>query len=184
MFPQLKTFSHSHNQGDKAATQGCSWYSQSTYFHPYFCAPHTFLHKHLELSPCSMFPLLKIFFCPISHIKSHPFLKIQVNSLLFVKPSSISPYPHLSRNPIFLIFASLGKCLSPLGHYNLYLLYFTMNHNFLECVICDRYVSISLLGATTCLAQNRCSLNEWTNRNIISSLKWVRRCFFSFLDDS
>lgn len=99
---------------------------------PYFYAPHTFLHKHFELSPCSMFPPLKIFFCPVSHIKSHPFLKIQVNSLLFVKTSSISPYPHLSRNPIFLISASLGKWLSTLGHYNLYLLYLTKESQFLR----------------------------------------------------
>lgn len=59
------------------------------------------------------------------------FLKIQVNSFLFVKPSSISPYPHLFRNPIFLISASLGKWCSPLGHYNLYLLYLTNESQFL-----------------------------------------------------
>lgn len=53
-----------------------------------------------------------------------------------------------------------------------------INHKFLEYIIYDRHISVTPQDATTCLTHSRHSLNEWAIRTIISSLKWVRKCFY------
>lgn len=136
------------------------------------CPSHSSSYKPW-LSSCLMFPPHRMPFWPVSAC-SNPTHAWKIRSIPSSSSSESLPQcllPHL----LFKAYSSseIAYLWSLSLRGNDFLLsvilinissILPINHKFLECIICDRCISVGPQDAITCLSHSRCSLNEWANR--------------------